>query len=332
MTRSAPFCALRAVAPCWGVLAVSVMAAATPLNAEIILPDRAQQTARIERANGSYALPIGPWAAGKVDSLDLDGPVEHGSWRVPGKGADTLAVMQSLSGQLVRDGYEILFSCDTNACGGFDFRYATKVVPEPEMHVDLGDFRFSSAKKQTSGGTDYVGLLISRAGDTAFVQLSHVGRGDVIGAQTAIAAPATDVPAAVPTDTLDPAPATSAADQLDYEGRFTLEDLDFASGATELGPGPFDSLKALAAYLASHPDRTVIVVGHTDASGPLAVNVALSRQRAQSVVNRLVADWGADPNQISADGVGFLSPRASNLTEAGRRKNRRVEAVLASTR
>ncbi len=76
----------------------------------------------------------------------------------------------------------------------------------------------------------------------------------------------------------------------------------------------------------------VILVGHTDASGPLDMNVAVSRKRAESVVARLINVYGVPSAQVSAEGVGYLSPRASNLTDEGRHKNRRVEAVLASTR
>ena len=45
----------------------------------------------------------------------------------------------------------------------------------------------------------------------------------------------------------------------------------------------------------------------------------------------LVDRYGVDPAQVAADGVGFLSPIASNQTEEGREANRRVEVVLTTT-
>ena len=73
------------------------------------------------------------------------------------------------------------------------------------------------------------------------------------------------------------------------------------------------------------------LVGHTDASGGLDVNIAVSRQRAQSVRQRLIDRYDIPARQVDAQGVGYLSPRASNLTEAGRQKNRRVEVMMTST-
>jgi OOP family OmpA-OmpF porin len=47
------------------------------------------------------------------------------------------------------------------------------------------------------------------------------------------------------------------------------------------------------------------------------------------VRDRLVAEHGIAPERLSAEGVGWLAPRATNATEAGREANRRVEAVVA---
>ena len=98
-------------------------------------------------------------------------------------------------------------------------------------------------------------------------------------------------------------------------------------------PTPADPaiLDQLAAYLKARPDRVIVFVGHTDATGSLAANQALSLRRATSAVDYLRDRHGITRAQISADGVGYLSPIATNLTEEGRIKNRRVEAVLIST-
>jgi len=74
----------------------------------------------------------------------------------------------------------------------------------------------------------------------------------------------------------------------------------------------------------------VVLVGHTDASGALAPNIALSRARAQAVRAALVA-LGAKADQIGAEGAGYLAPRATNLTPEGRAQNRRVEVMLTPT-
>lgn len=319
----------RRMLPVWLTTGVLALGMTQQVFAEPLLemPVGAEPTAHIVNENATRALPIGPWTDGKVPTLALTGAIEDQSWRLPGLGKDTLGLIQGLTRQLADHGYKAFFSCETDTCGGFDFRYETKVLSEPEMHVDLGDFRFLSAIRGSGAEADYVGLLVSRAGDTGFVELSQISpQGSVTLPQ------ALDQPASAPVTAVTPPPGQSLAAQLDDQGSVALDDLSFASGASDLGSGRYASLAELAAYLAAHPERQVILVGHTDASGPLDMNVAVSRKRAESVVARLISVYGVPSAQVSAEGVGYLSPRASNLTDEGRHKNRRVEAVLASTR
>ena len=98
-----------------------------------------------------------------------------------------------------------------------------------------------------------------------------------------------------------------------------------------VGDQAFASLQALADYLRIYPDRTVALVGHTDSAGSLEANIALSKRRAKAVMEHLIKEYGVSAAQVNADGVGFLSPIASNLTSEGRAQNRRVEVVLTST-
>ena len=109
-----------------------------------------------------------------------------------------------------------------------------------------------------------------------------------------------------------------------------LSDLEFETGTSGLSAGPYPSLERLARLLTERSDLRLVLVGHTDAVGALEPNIALSRARAQSVRQRLIATYGVDANLIDAQGMGYLSPVASNLTAEGREKNRRVEAVLLS--
>jgi OOP family OmpA-OmpF porin len=132
-----------------------------------------------------------------------------------------------------------------------------------------------------------------------------------------------------------PSPRTDVAGGLAEaleNGSVVLSGVEFASGAADVAQGGEAVLAELAAYLAAHPSRSIALVGHTDASGSLEANIALSRRRAEAVRARLIAEMGADGSRITALGAGFMAPRASNLTEEGRAANRRVEAVLTSTR
>jgi outer membrane protein OmpA-like peptidoglycan-associated protein len=87
----------------------------------------------------------------------------------------------------------------------------------------------------------------------------------------------------------------------------------------------------LADYLAAQPDLSVALVGHTDASGSLDGNIVISKRRAGSVLERLVSDYGVARRQLDAQGMGYLSPIASNQTQEGRDANRRVEVIVTST-
>ena len=69
------------------------------------------------------------------------------------------------------------------------------------------------------------------------------------------------------------------------------------------------------------------VVGHTDDQGKADYNLDLSRRRAASVVRELTSKYGIDPSRLDAFGAGLYAPIASNASEEGRAKNRRVELV-----
>ena len=87
----------------------------------------------------------------------------------------------------------------------------------------------------------------------------------------------------------------------------------------------------LAAFLLADPARQVALVGHTDAVGALDGNIALSKRRAASVLERLATAYDVPRTQMTAEGMGYLAPLTTNRTSEGRDQNRRVEAVLLNT-
>lgn len=304
-----------------GALVLAFCASSAPAL-EIGFPPGAERTAQRIEAMGSHALPIGPWADGAMLTQRVEGRVDQSAWRIPGASDQgTLALLAPLRAALLAEGWQVLFECETLSCGGFDFRYSTQVLPEPAMHVDLGDFRFLSARRGRGEEREHLSLLVSRSAGagTGHVQMIRI-------------APAGPVPpAAAPARPVAPAEAGGLAAALD-NGSAVLDGVTFASGDASTVQGGDAALAELAAWLAANPGRTIALVGHTDASGSLEANVALSRRRAEAVRARLIADHGADGARITALGAGFMAPRGSNLTEEGRAKNRRVEAIVTSTR
>ncbi len=319
------------------------------------LPKTATLNAQQDRPLGSYRLPTGPWRDGAIPVIATEGRLRIRVWRIPDRQQSTMQMLAALRARVEKAGYATLFQCATQSCGGFDFRFGTRVLSEPQMHVDLGDYRFLAARRTASGAPHYLSLMVSRSAEALFVQLIRVdppapgaetateGAADAAAAKGAGGASATP-PANAPPATAaaapdaaatasaggDPAAANGLIARLEQGGAVALDDLNFPSGASELAPGRYASLAALAAYLKQDGKRRIALVGHTDDSGSLAANIALSRKRAQSVAARLIDSYGVNSAQIDAEGVGYLAPRGSNFTKQGRMENRRVEVMLTS--
>lgn len=292
---------------------------------ELSIPGSAEMTREITEELGSYRLPVGPFADGAIRRLRIEGQIIQQSWRTEGQELTTAQLFTPLRDQLVAQGFNILFECADRACGGFDFRFNTRVMAAPDMFVDLFDYRFLSARKVTQNGTsDYVSVLVSRAGSTGYLQILQVGGTAADGSATSDNGNSATRPslAVAPTE-LD-----AFATRLTRDGHIALSDLDFQTGASELSQTDYASLDALARFLRADSSRRVALVGHTDSVGGLDNNIALSKRRAAAVLERLAARYDVPRAQMEAQGIGYLAPVAANLTKAGREANRRVEAVL----
>jgi outer membrane protein OmpA-like peptidoglycan-associated protein len=310
------------------VLGLGLALAPTAYGLTLDLPAPVLSEETRNEVPGSYELPTGPFAGGTLPTRTVEGAVVQRAWQLDAPDRTTLAVLDPLRQQVIAAGFEVLLDCAARACGGFDFRYATEVLPEPDMHVDLGDFRFLSALR----GDEAISILVSRSALLAYVQITQVSAAPQDGAGPS--EPALPVIGPKTGAVLDPPaqPDGEIGAALEQAGSIVLADLDFASGAATLTEGDYPSLAALAGWLAANPEATIALVGHTDASGSLAANIAISERRAEAVAKVLIDSYGVARDRITAKGVGFLAPRASNRTDEGRQKNRRVEAVVTSTR
>ncbi len=283
-------------------------------------PARISETT--EQGRGTYALPVGPFANGAIPAETVEGRVTATAYQIDTRSLSTLDILAPLRDQIASAGYSVRFECADVQCGGYDFRFATRVIAEPAMHVNLADFRFLSATRTGPAGPEAISLMVSRSALKGFVQVIEVGAAPAVTAVDPVAPSV--APAAVPV----PADPDALGKALAERGSVVLEDVVFASGASVLDPTDIPSLVDLANWLKADATRVVVLVGHTDASGGLAANVALGAKRADAIRVRLVEGLGVPSAQVSAEGAGYLAPRASNLTEEGRRLNRRVEVVL----
>ena len=113
---------------------------------------------------------------------------------------------------------------------------------------------------------------------------------------------------------------------IEAEGKAVLYGVQFDVGSSVLRPSSTPSIEIIANVLRDRPGR-FYVVGHTSDTGDFALNMRLSEERAQAIIDALGRDYGIDTTRLQAAGVGPVAPLASNLNEPGRQLNRRVELV-----
>lgn len=110
--------------------------------------------------------------------------------------------------------------------------------------------------------------------------------------------------------------------------KLIIENMLYQTGKSEL-PIKVPELEVLTEFMQNRQKVTILIEGHTDGVGSDAVNDRLSALRAESVKKYLVLN-GISPSRISTKGYGKRRPIASNLTEFGRKLNRRTEIVIMS--
>ncbi|MGG1946280.1 OmpA family protein [Trinickia sp. NRRL B-1857] len=127
-----------------------------------------------------------------------------------------------------------------------------------------------------------------------------------------------------PTYTIHNGLRVSASEQGLLDSTLANRTIEFETGSATLTPEGRAILDQMAAVLVKLPGKTVEIIGHTDNSGNRASNVALSQARADAVKGYLVTK-GVAPRAMATMGVGPDQPIASNDTNEGRARNRRIE-------
>jgi outer membrane protein OmpA-like peptidoglycan-associated protein len=126
--------------------------------------------------------------------------------------------------------------------------------------------------------------------------------------------------------------AAGMASSIAGTGSVAIYGINFDTAKSDIKPESEPAIDEIAKLLTNSPTLKVYVVGHTDMVGDAASNVRLSQARAQSVITALVSKHGIAAARLIAFGAGPYAPVATNLTDEGRAKNRRVELVQIATK
>jgi OOP family OmpA-OmpF porin len=250
-----------------------------------------------------YTLPLGKleqdhWAK----SQQLEGKLTRVHYETP-IGRSTLEVFRNYSQALQGAGFQTLFSCAMlEQCGGGavgNLGWCGGCSP-----------RALTAKLARAQGDVYVSFHVEQdnSGTPGNVQLEVIEVKPMEGGLVTVNA------------------ASLAAD-ITRTGHASVYGIYFDTGRADVKPESDATLKEIAKLLQQDPKLKLYVVGHTDNVGTLAGNMDLSRRRGDAVVAVLSAKYSAAAARLSAQGDGPTAPVASNDSEDGRAKNRRVELV-----
>lgn len=110
-------------------------------------------------------------------------------------------------------------------------------------------------------------------------------------------------------------------------GHASVYGIYFDFDKADIKPESEPAIKEIVKLLQENKGLKLYVVGHTDNVGTIDYNMKLSKARADAVTKELVTKYKISSDRLKAYGVGSLAPVASNKTDEGRAKNRRVELV-----
>lgn len=240
---------------------------------------------------------------GRVTQIRYEGPT----------GRSSLEIISNLQAGLAAKGFKTQFDCADAACftGNLQDSYLLGLqLDSPQQNGRYAAHaRYALASLDRPEGMIYVAMLVGEGvpSPTVFlriVELKPMDAGKVVF---------------VDADVMRKSIAES--------GRVALYGIFFDTNRDTLKPDSRPTLEQIARLLKTNGGMKVIVTGHTDNQGAFDYNVDLSRRRAAAVVNALVADHGIARDRLTPFGAGMAAPAATNTTDDGRAKNRRVELV-----
>ncbi len=259
------------------------------------------QTSRKVEDFGKYPLVTGKTAKGDPDGEVVEGKLTRIVYENP-PGRSTLEIYENYRAALEKAGASIVYACELDACGPAFARSAWNRFNGLFAAAD-GDPRYLAAKLTSGAATAFVAVMVGKRRTQLDVVEVRAMEGDKVVADAA-----------------------ALGEEIDRDGSVSVYGIYFDTDKSDVKPESGPALAEIAKLLKTRPALKLYVVGHTDMTGALAHNQALSQARARAVVDALVK-LGIAAARLEGHGVGPLAPVAVNTSEAGRAKNRRVALV-----
>jgi outer membrane protein OmpA-like peptidoglycan-associated protein len=274
-----------------------------------------------------YELPAGrllSWDYGAkrarfAAKLDIEGRVQKSIYFVP-RGPTAAEVFRNYKLDLDAKGFRPIFEARGQELGADQGRIFESNGPGEQLFgYSPETSRFLSAVKDDGTRQTYVSLYVIDYQGGVHSKLKAEPGQVLVRLDTLVAGALEDRMQVVTASEME----TSIRDT----GRVTLYGILFDFNTADVKPESRPALDEIAAYLKADPARKLHVVGHTDAIGGFDFNIRLSQARASAVAAELIRSHGIGPERLRGNGVGALAPVATNATDEGRAKNRRVELV-----
>ena len=262
-----------------------------------------EYTVPLAKADGNHKL---------TQSAVVEGEVTKLAYSIP-KGRSTLEVIRNYENELKGAGYKILFSGAKGEIGNIPQAAGWEA---PTFAVDTQRVLIA----QLMRGQSSVHMVLYAVGAYYDESSWQLEKGQTVLLAHIIVKKSME-------NKLSKVVAEEMANAISDTGRVALYGIYFDTNKDDVKPESEPTLEEMSKFLKIQPALRVLVVGHTDNVGTFASNTDLSQRRAQAVVNTLVTKHGVSKERLTPVGDSFSAPVASNKTEEGRAKNRRVELV-----
>jgi OmpA-OmpF porin, OOP family len=249
--------------------------------------------------------------------MNLEGHLTQNVYAVP-MGPSAAQVFRNYKADLAAKGYSILFEAKQADIGPAMGEFFEDTGPGTQIWgYSPDEARYAAAVKDSGGAKTYIALYIIEY-DDGYEPRFHPQKGQVMVRLDA-------VQIGELTNRMVTVSSQQISTALSTEGHIALYGILFDFNTATLESESRPTLDAVARYLKENPTKNVVLTGHTDNVGGLDFNMHLSQARAAAVAADLSQRCAIQADRITVKGMGPRVPVASNDTEAGRAKNRRVE-------